>query len=607
MSLGPVADELPLPSRLLQIQTENVEVTGVLGRPPGPPPGPAQPPPPPTMPIDTSTRGRRIDPSNGLSYRLEEFCHYYGQARAHADVQSAWAQCEHAHPYEQELVQWVRENHRYQKTPKHVLKSIKEKWSVRQFRDLGFGGWAEWLDKHDLRQEVLLSYAAGRLARRSQNWEPPPRSAPPKPTELIMAKHMQMLAQADAGAHLWPGSALPVGLVGRDMQPGRPPPGVLVAGPDMFFDGISNQKSNVPRNAWQMDMPPHYPTRFDAEVVATYSATGISERHVNSKAGTTQQADTQRSANDVADVRMPQSLPTSTLQVAVSELRAFLARSLDFAAVEASIYVFGSAINGFGNYLSDIDVVLKIAKGAYADSGKDAALKWLRACQTALEGPSSTRFQLQEVIQSARIPILKLVYLPTMRNIDVSVNNLQPLANTYLLQTYASLDLRVKMLGIAVKQWAKEAGLCGAADGWLSSYDLVLMTIYFLQVGSFALPSLQALLPEHDWHEGDAIEAGCQRVQSIWCSRVTLDSLRREFFAFYARDFCWGEEVVSVRIGRRAWRRDPIFSELKHVDVNLDIEDPFMLSRNLACHFQSSKKFRQFVGAIWKKQTPEMG
>merc|ERR1712070_115085 len=100
---------------------------------------------------------------------------------------------------------------------------------------------------------------------------------------------------------------------------------------------------------------------------------------------------------------------------------------------------------------------------------------------------------------SGRIQLLTLLHEPSKHEIDLSIGNLAPLANTNLLWSYAACDPRVQALGIHVKRWAKSVGIHGAAKGWLSSYDLILMVIFFLQVNGFGLSCLQKDYPAHAW------------------------------------------------------------------------------------------------------------
>ena len=88
-----------------------------------------------------------------------------------------------------------------------------------------------------------------------------------------------------------------------------------------------------------------------------------------------------------------------------------------------------------------------------------------------------------------RIPVLKYKYNETI-NFDISVNNILGISNTKLLETYSKIDPIVKNLGKLVKFWAKQKGIISKTC--LSSYALILMTIYFLQHEKI-IPSLQKI------------------------------------------------------------------------------------------------------------------
>merc|ERR1712232_19362 len=204
-----------------------------------------------------------------------------------------------------------------------------------------------------------------------------------------------------------------------------------------------------------------------------------------------------------------------------------------------------------------------------------------------------SHFKVRNTILNARIPILKLQYKDL--DIDLSVNNTKPLLNTRLLKAYTTLDPMVCELGLAVKLWAKARGLSGAAAGHLSSYALVLMVVYYLQVAGIAqMPCLQAGGRDDHFFKSDVTaEAKALDVAQGWSLQVTRDILLAGFFAFYAgtpgpgsqafeQPFDWGTEVVSIRLGRRETSDNPEFDALsKRADQRLHIEDPFERQRNL--------------------------
>lgn len=244
----------------------------------------------------------------------------------------------------------------------------------------------------------------------------------------------------------------------------------------------------------------------------------------------------------------------------------------------------GSVASGFGTKGCDIDVVVKHGSAQDVRSPQSVLLD-LRSLLTESD------FTVKNTILQARVPILKLQYKD--KDIDLSACNIRPMKNTRLLKAYSTMHERVAELVVAVKIWAKDARVCGAKDGHLSSYALVLMVIYFLQVvEDLSLPCLQEGGAKDAAFETDeATEARVKHVKKLGnLALSSLDMLIGGFFAFYAGavgpwgfiPFDWGNEVVSVRLGRRERRDSDAFTLLNGRNAHrLHIEDPFERSRNL--------------------------
>ncbi|CAK0811254.1 unnamed protein product [Prorocentrum cordatum] len=102
------------------------------------------------------------------------------------------------------------------------------------------------------------------------------------------------------------------------------------------------------------------------------------------------------------------------------------------------------------------------------------------------------------------------------------------------------------------------------------------MAIYFLQVHpDFGLPLLSTQLFD-----------GFGRLPPAprWECRAPLPGALRQLFAFYAREFEWSREVVSMRLGRWCRAGGPEFTLLPNAaDHRLHVEDPFLTGRNLNC------------------------
>ncbi|CAE8674625.1 unnamed protein product [Polarella glacialis] len=242
---------------------------------------------------------------------------------------------------------------------------------------------------------------------------------------------------------------------------------------------------------------------------------------------------------------------------------------------------FGSAANGFATRGSDLDVTCFHTEVDEQDAQLAIQELKLKLLPLLREEP---RFEIIEEVWSARVPILKMRFEGDTE-VDLSCHNLQALQNTYLLWVYSKLHPVVRGLVITIKLWAKAEGVCGAALRHLSTYSLTLMAIFFLQVHpSWRLPCLPT------WGFGSGGVA--KEVLGItWESPGGLPELVCGFFRFYVADFQWGQEVVSVRLGRRAFRNEPDFFELSgRVAPRMHIEDPFLLSRNLNCILGSEQE-----------------
>jgi len=246
------------------------------------------------------------------------------------------------------------------------------------------------------------------------------------------------------------------------------------------------------------------------------------------------------------------------------------------------VKLFGSVANGFCTRASDIDAAFaqeEVAGEPPPEPLQAASIMKDRLIPILREQP---QFEIVEEILGAKVPILKLRFDGVL-DVDLSCNNQLPFQNTQLLKAYSSLDSNVRDLGIAVKLWAKAAGVCGACQGKLSSYTFTLLTIYFMQVHQdVKLPCLPPAA--FAGGGGEAGHAKLAAARSVWSNRLPLGELLFRFFMFYAQDFGWGTEVVSVRLGHRLQYGDSFFEGLRgRWHMRLHVEDPYQLERNLNC------------------------
>ena len=237
--------------------------------------------------------------------------------------------------------------------------------------------------------------------------------------------------------------------------------------------------------------------------------------------------------------------------------------------------LYGSRVSGFDEN-SDVDATVLV-------HGRDA-LPVLQMLEEAL--PRLLPYvEVLERIYTARVPILRL--RGNGLEFDLSVNNILPIWNTRLLKGYADLEPRAVTLVKAVKRWAKGAEVVGAPSGNLSSYSLTLMAIYYAQIRG-ALPVLQGE------HVIPYMERGCNvafGLPPLWNKDVAKELSFSDFVRFYATEYEWGRECVSVRRGRRS--DISFYSELQLIQgrkgvstdewkLSIRIEDPIETSRDLA-------------------------
>jgi len=329
----------------------------------------------------------------------------------------------------------------------------------------------------------------------------------------------------------------------------------------------------------------------------------------------------------VGIISPPRRSPMKQEQGAVSRVQRAVQRMQMAVALwkDAEIHVYGSTVNGFSaGDGADIDMTVQVNFAEFAGDFRGQRLRNLQ-----LQGLRQLEMQckylgftVRETVVDARVPVLRLSFGDV--ECDVTINNLLPIYNSKLLKAYTEVDARVVPLVQDLKRWAVANGLHNASAGHLSSYSLTLLGIFYCQVAG-ALPSLQAMALKSDEYFNPAKFLGLDgpdycvgfaastsatvqnfiKGQSAWPAEVSLAG----FFRFFGREFAWGEEVVSVRVGRR--RSKGAFPGLQlHAataePLMLHIEDPIETSRDLACVLApgNSTKLRAALAAEAAKMSP---
>ncbi|EEY68032.1 Poly(A) RNA polymerase, putative [Phytophthora infestans T30-4] len=196
---------------------------------------------------------------------------------------------------------------------------------------------------------------------------------------------------------------------------------------------------------------------------------------------------------------------------------------------EATVETFGSHYTQMFLPQSDIDMVL-----FGVPEGKEPLYKLAQCLE------EKDRVSYLEVIDKARIPIVKMVHKGSDIHVDVSFNVAGGLATGDLVKHYMRVYPSFRPLTLVLKYFMAQRGLNETYSGGVGSFLLQMMVVSFLQHHGRALGA------EHDDPKFN-----------------NLGQLLMGFFTLYGRDFNYTDLAVSVRNGgsyfpkeKRRWYDD---------------------------------------------------
>ena len=244
-------------------------------------------------------------------------------------------------------------------------------------------------------------------------------------------------------------------------------------------------------------------------------------------------------------------------------------RSSGVVPPSCSLVLFGSSVNNFGAIGADLDMCLQYRPEDTLPVGEERG-HIIERLGEVLSREGMVDVQARS---TARIPILLFKDGVTGIDCDISFNNPLAIRNTDLLATYSRIDDRVRILAFAIKYWAKRREINSPLNGTLSSYGYLLCLIHFLQCREL-VPDLQSLPPDWDpqrglvdippprWEEHpvegmpcntyfyDALnnKNGFQSLKKFSSrNKQSLGELLMEFFRYFAYDFDYRRDIVSIR------------------------------------------------------------
>jgi terminal uridylyltransferase len=265
-----------------------------------------------------------------------------------------------------------------------------------------------------------------------------------------------------------------------------------------------------------------------------------------------------------------------------------------------TLVLFGSSKNNFGAVGADLDMCLQYQRGEDMPTGDERG-EVIEAIGEVMIKEGMVDVQARS---TARIPILLFKDNVSGIDCDISFNNPLAICNTNLLATYSVVDDRVRALAYAIKHWAKRRAINSPQSGTLSSYGYLLCLIHFLQIQGL-VPDLQSLPPTWDPHnyqvDAPPVRMEPHPVEGVLCNTYFYDAVRNhnglqklrnfssqnkqslgelimEFFRYFAYDFDYRRDIVSIR----RLHGNSVFTKLSKMESScwgsherLSIEDPF--------------------------------
>ena len=237
---------------------------------------------------------------------------------------------------------------------------------------------------------------------------------------------------------------------------------------------------------------------------------------------------------------------------------------------DSRLQLFGSSVNGFGFRNSDMDICMTLGGRKDQEGLTDAEV---RSIIENIARKFRTHRDLTSVfaITTAKVPIVKFTYVYPDRGRgmaitrvdgDISLYNTLALHNTGMLNFYARIDGRVKIIGYVMKVFAKLCDIGDASRGSLSSYAYIILALHFLQQRQPpVIPVLQEI--DHLDKEGKPkknmvdgwnawyFDGDKERLKELWPgwgqNTETVGELWIGLLRYYTEEFPVKDRVVTIK------------------------------------------------------------
>lgn len=208
----------------------------------------------------------------------------------------------------------------------------------------------------------------------------------------------------------------------------------------------------------------------------------------------------------------------------------------------ARVEMFGSSMTGLCSKKDDVDVHIGME-----DSEVDSVALFQKL-KVVLE--KYDRYVQVEFVPKARVPILKCVDAKTKLPIDISMQNVESVLNSKIIEVLVKQIPKFKVLAMVLRDWGKHRLIHSMKKNQsrktyiVSSYGMVLLLLYYIQVIQLVpkIPNLPDVAFEGKiaFMESDFAH---QVAQVSW-EHVDVAQVLFDFFKYYAATF----NYATVRV-----------------------------------------------------------
>lgn len=255
-----------------------------------------------------------------------------------------------------------------------------------------------------------------------------------------------------------------------------------------------------------------------------------------------------------------------------ADLEAYIRETLP----DVRFHLHGSSVNGFGLKTSNVNLDLSPA-------GKADCAQLFVSTGDLLQG--CPKYEQVTKNYLSKVPRIRFREVSSKLSCEISLNNCNSQKTSRLLDDYASLDPRVKTLGVTFRLWAKYCGLDQQDRGTLPAHAFAIMTVFFLQQ---CKPAVLPVLHEMKGAKESESYLKPKDLEGQWSCKNdrSVGQLWVELLRFYAAEFKLNKRVVCVR------RSQPLLiAEKKWNRRYIAIEDPYSSKRNLARSIPSERVY----------------